>query len=42
VRVLALALVVAEVVAGGETGLHGDFKHRLGPVLCGEESQSSF
>src|ERR1035437_3424159 len=27
VRVLALALVVAEVVSGGETCLHGDFKH---------------
>ncbi len=26
-RVLALALVVAEIVAGGEAGFHGDFKH---------------
>jgi hypothetical protein len=27
VRVLALAFVVAEVVSGGKTSLHGDFKH---------------
>jgi hypothetical protein len=28
VRVLALALVIAKVVSGGETCLHGDFIHR--------------
>jgi hypothetical protein len=27
VRVLALAFVVAEIVAGGEICLHGNFKH---------------
>ena len=27
VRVLALAAIVAEVVAGGEPGFYGDFKH---------------
>jgi hypothetical protein len=29
VRILALAPVVAEVVAGRESGFHGDFIHRL-------------
>ena len=28
VRVLALAFVVAQIVAGGEICLHGNFKHR--------------
>jgi hypothetical protein len=27
VRVLALATIVTEVVAGGEPGFYGDFKH---------------
>ena len=38
VRVLALAFVVAEIVAGGEIRLHGDFVHsrRLDPARrCG-------
>jgi len=36
VRVLALALVVAKIVAGRKTGFHGDFIHRrLLFVLCG-------
>src|ERR1035441_1858233 len=34
VRVLALALVVAQIVAGGETGLHGDFIHRRQLLSC--------
>ena len=40
VRVLALALVVAEVVAGGETGLHGDFIHRRLRLSCAGKSPS--
>jgi hypothetical protein len=34
VRVLALALVVAQVVAGGETGFYGDFKHWVASLPC--------
>jgi len=41
-RVLALALVVAEVVSGGETCLHGNFKHLLCSILCGEAPQTLF
>ena len=35
VRVFALAAVVAEVVAGGETGFYGNFEHPLTRFLGG-------
>ena len=42
VRVLALAFVIAEIVAGGETRLHGDFVHGVCSILRGNAARTFY